>query len=87
MTKQAKLIDALMKGKLLERNEGYGILYFFYEEKYKYFEKKGWGSAIILSSSILEDITIRPDNWAVSKYNVKQYPWSIDFKRDEEIII
>lgn len=83
MTEAAKLINALTQGEILRRNHKYpdgtliGSEYFFMDVEHKYFESKGWGSALGTTEERLESIIKDPQDWEITQYSLIQKPWSL----------
>jgi hypothetical protein len=83
ITQSALLIDALLKGKQLEKNcakkdsdyynEREQILTLWCEDYNgcKYFYMNGWGSALGTPNDRLIEIITNPDNWLINEPNVQ----------------
>jgi hypothetical protein len=81
-----KLIKALKEGKGLCKKDCdkddptyvYGVEFLYYDNEYKGFDRKGWGSALGTVEQRLLDIIKNPENWEICG-PIEDREWLKDF--------
>lgn len=77
MTQAAILIQALTSGEILYKKvDDENGEYFFMNTTHKFFEQKGWGSAIGDECDRIREIVAYPERWVITDYTLEDTPWS-----------